>query len=157
MMTIPTALAVKLSRYKSAAEGSEKRAACQSRNAPYVCGKRNPETATAASNNPQRMASRIDLGALSAIRFAPPKNPTSSNIQVHDFERIVLNELAARLDVFTHQRRENIFRCHRIFQFHLQQRARVRVHRRFPELRGIHFAEALEPRDGEIFLRVFHH
>ena len=42
-----------------------------------------------------------------------------------------------------------------VFQAHLQQRARLGVHRGFPELLGIHFAQALESRDGEIFLRVF--
>ena len=39
----------------------------------------------------------------------------------------------------------------------LQQRARLGVHRGFPELLGIHFAQALEPRDGEIFLGVLQH
>ncbi len=38
--------------------------------------------------------------------------------------------------------------------FHLQQRARFGVHGGFPELLGIHFAQALEPGDGELFFGV---
>src|SRR6266487_1388678 len=85
-----------------------------------------------------------------------PAEPIS-NIQIHDFQRVVLDELAARFDVFAHERRENIFSRDGILQLHPEERAGLRVHGGFPELRRIHFAEALEPRDREIFLRVFHH
>src|SRR6266702_1040411 len=85
-----------------------------------------------------------------------PAEPIS-NIQIHDFQGVVLDELAPRFDVFSHERRENIFSRDGVFELHFEERARIRVHRGFPELRRIHFAEALEPRDGEIFLRVFHH
>src|SRR5712691_9962435 len=85
-----------------------------------------------------------------------PAEPIS-NIQIHDFEGVVLDELAARFDVFSHERRENIFSRDGILKFHLEERAGVRVHRGLPELRRIHFAKTLEPRDGEIFLRDLHH
>ncbi len=44
-----------------------------------------------------------------------------------------------------------------VLQSHLQQRARLRIHRGFPELLGIHFAQALEPRDAELLLGVLQH
>src|SRR6266852_3569410 len=76
------------------------------------------------------------------------------NIQIHDFERVFFDEFAARLDVFAHERGENVFCRDRVFEFHLQQGTRVRVHRRVPELLGVHFAQALESRDGEVFFGI---
>src|SRR6266699_3758736 len=96
---------------------------------------------------------RAKLQGRSMLRPAEP----ISNIQIHDFQGVVLDELAPRFDVFSHERRENIFSRDGVFELHSEERAGVRVHRGLPELRRIHFAEALEPRDGEIFLRVFHH
>ena len=58
-------------------------------------------------------------------------------------------------DVFAHQRGENVLGGDGVFEAHFQQRARFGVHRGGPELLGIHFAQALEARDGEFFLRVF--
>src|SRR5215469_6142310 len=78
------------------------------------------------------------------------------NVQVDDFEGIFLDELAAILDVFAHERRENLLGFDNVFEFDFQQGARFRVHGGFPELRGIHFTKALEPRDGEVFFGVFH-
>jgi hypothetical protein len=62
------------------------------------------------------------------------------NVEIHDFERVVFDELAARFDIFAHQRGENILGSYRVLEFHLQQRARIGVHGRVPELLGIHFA-----------------
>ena len=42
-----------------------------------------------------------------------------------------------------------------VVKAHPEQRARFRIHRGFPELVGIHFAQAFEPRDREIFFGVF--
>src|SRR5215472_18333659 len=78
------------------------------------------------------------------------------NVQVDDFEGIFLDELAAVLDVFAHERRENLLGFDNVFEFDFQQGARFRVHGGFPELRGIHFTKALESRDGEVFFGVFH-
>src|SRR5260370_41431086 len=73
------------------------------------------------------------------------------DIQVHDFESVFLDELAARFDVFSHQRSKDVFGGDGVFQFHLEERAGVRVHRGVPKLFGVHFTQALESRDGEIF------
>src|ERR1700691_4716463 len=75
---------------------------------------------------------------------AVAKRPPRLNIEVDDFEGVFLDEFAALLDVFAHERRENCFGGDGILQAHLQQRARLGVHGGGPELLGIHFAEALE-------------
>src|SRR3989475_10880591 len=81
----------------------------------------------------------------------------ASDVEVDDFERVLFDELAPLLDVFPHQRGENLLGLDDVLEFHLEQRARFRVHGGFPELRGIHLAQALEPGDGELLLRVFEH
>src|SRR6267154_2098017 len=58
--------------------------------------------------------------------------PAASDIQVHDFQRVVFNKLAACFHVFTHQRRKNVFRRNSVFELYLKQRARVRIHGRVP-------------------------
>ena len=85
----------------------------------------------------------------------PGTGHTGLNIQIDDFEGVILDEFAARLDVFAHQGRENVFGRDGIFQFDLKQGAGIRIHRGFPQLLRVHFAQALESGDGEIFLRVF--
>ena len=78
-----------------------------------------------------------------------------SNVEVDDVEGVVFNEFAALFYVFAHERLENIFGGYGVFEAHLEERARFGVHRGFPELLGIHFAEALEARDGELLFGVF--
>src|SRR6201998_2080981 len=80
----------------------------------------------------------------------------SLDIEIYYFESVVFDEFAARFDVFTHERGENIFCGDGVFELHLQQRAGVRVHGGFPQLLGVHFAQALESSDGEILFGVFH-
>src|SRR5271156_4161464 len=77
------------------------------------------------------------------------------NVQVDDVEGVFFYEFAALLDVFAHQGGENCFGGYGIFQAHFQQGAHFRVHSGVPQLLGIHFAEALEAGDGEIFLGIF--
>src|SRR6516164_11204142 len=121
MRAIATALAVKVSRYSCAASGNPTR----------------PPLPTTSPSGWRR--------EWIAERFLPSALPPSkSNVQVHDFERVVLDEFAARFHVFAHQRGENVFCRDGVFEFHLEQRARVRVHGGFPELRGIHLARSEE-------------
>jgi hypothetical protein len=49
----------------------------------------------------------------------------------------------AALDILAHQRREDLFGRGDVFELHLQQRAALRIHRRLPELRRGHLAQAL--------------
>ena len=45
--------------------------------------------------------------------------------------------------MITHQRGENLVRCHHVFDLHLQQTTSLRIHGGFPELIGIHLPEPL--------------
>src|SRR5947208_3247038 len=57
-------------------------------------------------------------------------------------QRIVLDEFAARFDHVAHQLREDVVGLVDFLDLHLQQRALVGVERGFPELAGVHLAEA---------------
>ncbi len=56
----------------------------------------------------------------------------------------------ARLDLLAHELGEHVVRLGGVVDVHPQQRARGGVHRRLPELVGVHLAEALEALDGEV-------
>jgi len=58
----------------------------------------------------QTPANRAANGPAVSLGFARH----ASDIQVHDFKRVVLDEFAARFHVFAHQRGENIFGGHGI-------------------------------------------
>src|ERR1051326_5355550 len=65
------------------------------------------------------------------------------HVQVGDGERVGLDEFAARLDEVPHQRREGFLSKIFVADAHLQERARLGIERRFPELVGVHLAETL--------------
>src|SRR5438874_2564362 len=65
------------------------------------------------------------------------------DIQVGDVERVLLDELAPGLDGVTHQDREHLVGADGVLHRDLQERPRLRIHRRLPELLGIHLTEAL--------------
>src|SRR5579859_7225058 len=58
----------------------------------------------------------------------------SSDVQVDDFEGVVLDEFAALLDVFAHERGENFLGGDGILEADFQKRARLGIHRGGPEL-----------------------
>src|SRR3989441_538842 len=70
------------------------------------------------------------------------------DIQVGDVEGVLLDELATRLDGVTHQDREYLVGADGILHGDLEQRPRLRIHRRFPELLGVHLAEPLVALEG---------
>jgi hypothetical protein len=69
------------------------------------------------------------------------------HVQVPDAERVQLDEGAARLDLVAHQLGEDLVGGDAVLDLHLEQPPRLRVHRRLPELLGIHFAQSLVPLD----------
>src|SRR4051794_17479892 len=69
------------------------------------------------------------------------------DIQVGDEAGVLLDELAARLDLVAHEHREQLRRGQRVVHVDLLQRPAGRVHRRLVELLGVHLAEALEARE----------
>src|SRR6185295_3277694 len=77
-------------------------------------------------------------------KSAPPcRGPPvgRSDVKVGDRQGVALDELTARLDDIAHQPREDLVGLAEIADLHLQQRARLLVERRLPELLGIHFAQ----------------
>src|SRR5688572_2012920 len=68
----------------------------------------------------------------------------SLDVQVRDFARVVLDELAPGLDAVAHQHREDLRRLQVFADGDLLERAVLGVHRGVEELVGVHLAEALE-------------
>ena len=81
---------------------------------------------------------------------------SASNVEITDVERVLLDEATARLDLVAHQRREDFVRLVGIFDLDLQQHPYVGIHRRFPELLGVHLAEALETLHFQALPRMAH-
>src|SRR5579885_1005780 len=86
-----------------------------------------------------RTSSRSTCAA-AADRFPPPAR---SDIEILHELRVLFDEYAPRLDVVAHERLEDLVGEHRLFDSDLEQRAALRIHRRVPELVGIHLAESL--------------
>src|SRR6266481_2091159 len=142
-MTIPTALTLRIGRQSLA---------------PLLkIAKRRRQPIPRYSHSGEKQSPAHGVACRSSPGFRRQFCAIESNIQVDDFQGVFLDEFPPRFHVFAHERRENIFGGDSIFKLHLQQRARIRVHGRVPELLGVHFAEALESRDGEIFFGVLDH
>jgi len=73
----------------------------------------------------------------------------SSNVQIGDAERILLDELAARLDHIAHQAREDLVGDIRLGDLDPKERAVGGVESRLPQLLGVHFAKALVALDRQ--------
>src|ERR1700719_4941049 len=74
-----------------------------------------------------------------------PGGPAASDVQEPDVLGVAGDERAAGLDVLAHQHAEQLIGLGRVIQGHLQQDPAGRVHRGFPQLVGVHLAQALEP------------
>src|SRR5262245_55618615 len=57
--------------------------------------------------------------------------------------RVALDEPPARFHFITHERGEDLVGFDRVLDRDLQNGASLRIHGRFPELLGIHFAQTL--------------
>src|SRR3954470_935360 len=86
----------------------------------------------------------------------PPRARTepASDVEVGHTQRVVLDELAAWLDLVTHQGREDLARGNRVLDLHLEQDALLRIHRGLPQLLGVHLAQALVALDRHAALRL---
>src|SRR3954470_6880582 len=73
----------------------------------------------------------------------------SLDVEVLHVEGVVLDELAARLDLVAHQGREHQVGFRVVLRLDLEQRADARVHRCHPELLGVHLAQALVAPDRD--------
>ena len=72
------------------------------------------------------------------------------DVQIAHVECVVLDKLAARFDVLAHERSENLIALHDVFERYLKQSTCIYVHRGFPQLLGIHLAQALIALDADL-------
>ena len=78
----------------------------------------------------------------------PPLRQPDSEVQVAHVERVVLDELAARLHLVAHEEREDLVGLDGVRELHALHVALRGIHRRRVEFLGVHFAEALETIDA---------
>src|SRR5438552_4232615 len=76
-------------------------------------------------------------------------------VQVDDLLRVFLDVLSARLDGFAHKDREQGVGGRGVLNRHLLQLAPSGIHRRLPQLLGVHFPQALVPLVHDPFLAEF--
>ena len=72
-----------------------------------------------------------------------------SHVQILHFQRVLLNKLPAAFDVFAHQDAEHALGLGGFQHRHAEQDAHVGVEGGFPELGGIHFAQAFIALQGD--------
>src|SRR5256885_17088897 len=73
---------------------------------------------------------------------------SGSDVEIGDRERVLLDEFAARLDLVTHERREDIVCGHRVLDLHLHEPSRFRIDGRLPQLLPVHLPQAPVALDG---------
>ncbi len=88
---------------------------------------------------PGQCALQKNQETLPRIRTGQRPVPTL-DIQILHIQRIILDELPPRLDVFAHERGEDSLALGNVFELDGKQRAALGVHGRFPELFRGHFA-----------------
>src|SRR4029079_16910803 len=76
--------------------------------------------------------------------------PVASDVKVLHLACLALDEVLARTDLLAHQHRADLVGQPAIIAVDLEERPRLGVHRRLPELVGVHLAEALEALNGQI-------
>src|SRR5215213_11206193 len=79
------------------------------------------------------------------------------NVQIGDAERVLLDELAPRLDHVAHQLAEEVVGVGRVLDLDLEQRAHVAVERRLPKLLRGHFAKAFVALQLQALAALRHH
>src|SRR4051812_32492191 len=73
-----------------------------------------------------------------------------SDVKVPDLAGLGVDELLPWRDLLAHELREHLVGCLGVRAVDPQEGPRRRVHRRLPELLGVHLAEALEALDGHV-------
>src|SRR3954464_15870323 len=68
--------------------------------------------------------------------------PVASDVKVLHLARLGLDEVLPRPDLLAHQHREDLVGQRGILAVHLEQRPRLGVHSRLPELIGVYLSEA---------------
>src|SRR6476661_1419439 len=89
-------------------------------------------------------------GAISKRGMPGTSMTRGSDVKVLYLAGLGLDELLARRDLLAHEHREDLVRARGVVSIDAEKRPRLRVHRRLPELVGIHLAETLEALDREV-------
>src|ERR1700694_791771 len=104
---------------------------------------------TTTTSTPSSLAACAAPSTASAGARSPPMPSTAifkpSDIEIAHVLGVGLDELLARLHVRTHQLLEDVVDECGVLDLNLEQRARLGVHGRLPELVGVHLSQALEP------------
>ncbi len=88
----------------------------------------------------------LELARLDPARAERPgRRPQTS--RTFTSRRVLLDEEAARLDLVAHQHREELVGGVRVLDVDPHHQPLRRIHRRLPQLLGVHLAEALEARE----------
>jgi len=84
-------------------------------------------------------------------------HPTPSHIQIPRIQRVRFNEGPTWFHVVAHQRAEDLVRRNGVVDLYAQQAAHGGVHGGFPELFGVHFAQAFVALLGDAAFHVGEH
>src|SRR5262245_51015169 len=109
-----------------------------------TAGSGNPPPNTIMSADPIRRSPwcAVSLNPTRALRRVSRSIGTlprpALDVEIGDVERVLLDEVAARLDDIAHQSGEDLVGDVGVLDLDLQQDAVVRIERGFPELLGVH-------------------
>ena len=91
-------------------------------------------TRASAASRGTRASAAASVGVL-------PSGPCAGlDVEIDDLERVLLDELAARLHDLAHEGGEDLVRLLGVLDLHQPQDPHVRVEGRLPELLGVHLA-----------------
>src|SRR6266513_731271 len=94
------------------------------------------------------MLARIAFSVSHASQYGQADVRMVSDVEVGDRQSVLLDELAARLDLVPHEGREDIVGGHRVLDPHLHEPSCFRIDGRLPQLLRVHLAQALVALDG---------
>src|SRR5687768_12234048 len=80
----------------------------------------------------------------------PTTRVPASDVKILHLPGLGHDEALARRDLLAHEHREDLVGERGVLRIDAQERARLRVHGRLPELVSVHLAEALEPLHGQV-------
>src|SRR5699024_6408233 len=98
-----------------------------------------------SSPQPAKRPAESNSAGLFAIGRRAPE--ARSDVEVRDVQRVFLDERSARFDLVTHQDGEDVLGLHHVFDADLEERSRLWIHGRLPELVRVHLPEALVAAD----------
>src|ERR1043166_8510053 len=84
--------------------------------------------------------------------YPPPRRAADLDVEEFSLKGVLFDEFPPRLDLFAHQNREHPLGLDRILDRHFEERALRGIHRRLPDVGGVHLAQSFEARDFDALL-----